>query len=211
MPGNEFPPFRKGQYEMQEQSRLQQPGNFIGPQHGPIETVELADIMQRVEDERDQAENVKMRGTDGRPTPHQHVESNAQVDEGDQPQPIVHGPLGGYQDHFHIQRNRAADQRVGRLRPYSGVIEPVRNRRRRVHPAAVDADNLVPAPDSSALRWPTGLQSIRRQMAVPLHPPGAIVWNCVLMIDFVVETSEQYRSYCEKSQQYGGKTSLKFA
>ena len=32
MLADELPPFREGQYEVQEQRRLQQPSQFIGPQ-----------------------------------------------------------------------------------------------------------------------------------------------------------------------------------
>jgi hypothetical protein len=48
-------------------------------------------------------------------------------------------------------------------------------------------------------------------MVIPLNPPRPIVRNRRLVLNFVVETSEQDCSYCEESQQDGGKPSLKFA
>ena len=55
------------------------------------------------------------------------------------------------------------------------------------------------------------IQAIRHQMAVPLHPPRAIVGNRRLVLDFVVETGEQNGGHCQEKQQDGGKPSLKFA
>ena len=109
------PPLGEGQYKVEEERGLQQPGDLVAPQDYPVEAVELAGKVQRVEDKRDQAEDIKVQGTDCRPAPQQYLEANAQVDERDQPQPIVHGALGGHQYDFNVQRNSAADQRVGCL------------------------------------------------------------------------------------------------
>src|ERR1700694_3026236 len=110
MLADDLPPFRKGQYEVQKERRLQQPRDLIGPEDTPVESVELTDVVQGVENERYQAENVKMRRTDRRPAPQQYIKPNAQIDERDQPQPIVHGALGRNQHHSKTQRSRAADQ-----------------------------------------------------------------------------------------------------
>src|ERR1700720_2941233 len=144
--------FREGQYEVQKERGLQKPGDFIGPEDAPVESVELADVVQRVEDERYQAEDVKVSGAHGSPAPQQHVKANAQVDERNQPQPIVHRPLGWNQYHFHIQRHRTADQRVGGLGPDARIVEPVGDCGRTVYGAAIDADNLVSPTNSRALR-----------------------------------------------------------
>ena len=197
MLADEFPPFREGQYVVQEKRWLQQPRDFIGPQDDPVKSVELAGVVKRVENERYQAENVKVRRAHGGPAPQQHIKTDAQVNERDQPQPIVHGALGRSQHHFHIQRNRAADQRVGGLRPDTGVVELARHRRRRVDRAAVDADNLVLAADSGPLCWTVWFQSIRHQVAISLNPPRAVVGNRRLMLGLVIETGKKHGRHCE--------------
>ncbi len=152
-----------------------------------------------------------MGGADRRPAAQQNIKPDAQVNECDQPQPIVHGALGRDQHHFHVERNRAPDERIGRLRPDAGVVETVGHRCRSIDGSSVDADHLVVAADTGALGRSIRLQPIRHQVAVPLHPPGAIVGNRGLVLNFVVETGEQNCGYCEEGQQDGGKPSLKFA
>src|SRR5258708_3844682 len=147
MLADELAPFREGQYEVQEQRWLQQPRDLIRPEDGPVKSIELAGIVQRVENERYQAENVKMRGTDRRPAPQQYIKPNAQVDEGDQPQPVVHRTFGRNQHHFNNQRTDAADQRAGCLRPDAGIVELARHRSRSMDRAALDVYPHIPPPD----------------------------------------------------------------
>ena len=151
-----------------------------------------------------------MRRTHRRPAPQKNIKPDAQVDERDQAQPIVHGAFGRNQHHFHIQRHRAADQRIGRLGIDPGVVELPRHRGRGIHRTAVDADDLVAPANASPFSRAALLQAIGDQLAVPLHPPRTVVGNRGLVFDSVVETGEQDRRYCEKRQQDGGKPSLKF-
>src|ERR1019366_1984136 len=94
MLADELSPFREGQCEVQKQRRLQQPRDFIGPQDDPVKTNEPTGVAERVENERYQAENIEMRGTDRRPTPQQYIKPNAQVNERDQPRAPVHRAFG---------------------------------------------------------------------------------------------------------------------
>src|ERR1700675_2338170 len=48
-------------------------------------------------------------------------------------------------------------------------------------------------------------------MAVPFHPPSAIIGYCRLVFDLVIKTSEKGCGYREERQQDGGKSGLKFA
>src|ERR1700730_11075958 len=45
MLADELPPFRKGQHEVQEERRLQQPRDLIGPEDTPVESVEFTDVV----------------------------------------------------------------------------------------------------------------------------------------------------------------------
>ena len=71
---------------MQEQRRLQQPRHDVRPVDDPVKVVELAGVVEGVEDERDQAEDVEVRALGRGPASQQDVQANAEVDQRDQPQ-----------------------------------------------------------------------------------------------------------------------------
>ena len=72
---------RESQDKMQEQRRLQQPGRNVAPVDGPVKLVQLSGELEGVKDERNQAENIEVRGTRRRPAPQQNIEPDAQVDQ----------------------------------------------------------------------------------------------------------------------------------
>ena len=100
---------REGQRKMQEQRRLQQPGDYVGPVHNPVEVVELAGVVERIKDERDQAENVEVRALGRSPASQQNVQANAQVDQRNQPQSAVERPVGGSQNQRRFYRHTLPD------------------------------------------------------------------------------------------------------
>ena len=73
---NEFvvPSVRSGKYqrEMQQQRRRQQPRHDIRPINFLIERVQLAAVMERIQNERHQAENIKMHRARRIPPPHKN-------------------------------------------------------------------------------------------------------------------------------------------
>src|SRR5690349_22495705 len=79
---------------MQEQSGLQQLSNDVAPENGPVKRVVLAGAMERVQNERHQAENIKVRGFWGGPAAEQNVKADAEINKGNQPQSLVHGIVG---------------------------------------------------------------------------------------------------------------------
>ena len=100
---NKLPLLGKRQNKMQEQSRLQDPGDNVAPVDGPIEVVQLAGVFERIRDERYQAENVKVRRTGCCPAAQQHVNADAQINQSDQPQPIIQRAIRGNQKDFRVQ------------------------------------------------------------------------------------------------------------
>ena len=53
---------RKHQREMQQQSRRQQPRHDIRPVHFLVERVQLSAVVERIQNERHQAEHIEMHG-----------------------------------------------------------------------------------------------------------------------------------------------------
>ncbi len=58
----------KGQNKVQKQCRLQDPGNDVAPVNRPVKVVQFAGVLERIRNERNQAEDVKMRRTRGGPS-----------------------------------------------------------------------------------------------------------------------------------------------
>ena len=56
------PLLREAEREMQKERRLQRLGQHIRPEDGPVQRVELAGVLERVEGERDQAEEIEVGG-----------------------------------------------------------------------------------------------------------------------------------------------------
>ncbi len=80
---------REGQNKMQKQSRLQQPRHHIAPVDRPVKFVQLSAELEGVENERNQAENVEVGRTGRRPAAQQDVKPDAEIDQGNEPQPVV--------------------------------------------------------------------------------------------------------------------------
>jgi len=152
-----------------------------------------------------------MRRTNRRPAPQQHIKPDTQVNEGDEPQPIVHGAFGRNENDFDVQRNRSAHQGVRCLRPDAGIVKLASHRCRGFYRSAIDAENFVSPPDSCPFGWTIWLQPVGHHVAVTLDPPCSVVGNRRLMLDSVVETGEKHRGHSEQCQQDGSKPSLKFA
>ena len=137
---NELPPFGKRQNKVQEQGRLQDPGNDIAPVNYPIEVIQFAGVLERIGDERNQAENIEVRGSGCGPATQQDVDADAQVNQGNQAQRIIQRAICGSQDDVGIQRHRLADQRVGRLGPNARVVELAHQSRSAFDFLAVDGN-----------------------------------------------------------------------
>ena len=120
---HKLPLLGKRQNKMQEQCRLQDPRDDVAPVNDPIEIVQFAGVLERIRDERNQAENVKVRGARRGPAPQQNVHADSQINQGDQPQPNIQRAVGRNQNHARIQRHRLPDQRVRGLRPDARMVE----------------------------------------------------------------------------------------
>ncbi len=171
---DEVPPLREGQHEVQEQRRLQHPGNHVAPVNAPVERVKFSRVVERIEDERDQAENIKMRRTGRRPPAQQNIHADAQVDQRDQPQPIVEGSVRRCEDDSRLNRYRMPDHRVTSFRPDTGPVKLALQGRSVLHLVPVHRGQFVALPDARLVSRTILLHPIRDQVPASLHPPRAV-------------------------------------
>jgi len=94
------PLLRKAEREMQEQSRLQSLGGNVRPEDGPVQSVEGAGVLQRIERERDQAEKIKVRGARCAPAPEKYVKTDDEVDKSDDAQAKLQAAVRGNGNHL---------------------------------------------------------------------------------------------------------------
>ena len=68
---------------MEKERRLQRLGQHVDPENGPVERVELAGVFQRVERERNQAEEIEVSGARRGPAAEENVDADGQIDQAD--------------------------------------------------------------------------------------------------------------------------------
>src|SRR6267154_3182063 len=76
---------------MKQQSRRKQASDDAGPIHLIVEGIELAAVLEGIQDEGNQAENVKMDGARGVPAAHENEESDEKVQKADEAAVILDG------------------------------------------------------------------------------------------------------------------------
>src|SRR6266850_4149576 len=110
---------------MKQQSRRKQARDDAGPIHLIVEGIELAAVLEGVEDEGNQAENVEMNGTRGVPPAHENEESDEKVQKADEAAVSFDGiglfRRGGDDGSFKLAA--IARQFVAHLGPKAGVPE----------------------------------------------------------------------------------------
>ena len=85
------PFLRERQGKVQKQCRLQRSGQHLAPVDRPVEGVEFARVIERVQNKRGQAKDVKVRGARSRPPPEQDIQADGKVYQRNQPQSLVLG------------------------------------------------------------------------------------------------------------------------
>ena len=202
---------REGQDEMQKQSRLQQPGGNVAPIDRPVKLVQLSGELEGVKDERNQAENIEMRGTRRRPAPQQNIKPDAQVDQRDEAQPVIQRAFGRNQNHRRIQRDGLPHQRISRLRPRPYPVNLSHPGGGVFHVMLVDRGQPVAHPNAGFIAGAVRFHSLGYHAAVAsrlFHPPNAVGGN--LEVGFLLEVNpgKDDRSRGQKDQQTGCKADL---
>ena len=200
----------EGENEMQEQSRLQHSGGDVPPIDRPVEIVQLAGVLEGIGDKRNQAKDVEVRGPGSSPPAEQNVEADAQVDEGNQPQPIIERTLGRNQDDAGIERNGLPEQGIRGFRPDPVTVELAFQPRQGLDFLAVDGNELVAGLDATPGAGAAGVEPVSRKVSPIFDPPDTVVGNQELPLGLEIEAGKNDRSYRQKKQQDGDRANLAF-
>src|SRR5712671_3590289 len=108
---------------MKQQCRRKQASDDAGPIHLIVEGIELAAVLEGIEDEGNQAENVKMDGSGGVPAAHENEKADEKIQKADEAAIIFDG-IGlfrGGSDDGSFKLATVAGQFVAHLGPEPGV------------------------------------------------------------------------------------------
>jgi hypothetical protein len=110
---------------VQEERRLQRFGDDVGPEDGPVQSIELGGVLERVERERDQAEEIKMRRAGRAPAAQQDVKTDDEINKTDQAQTYFKAAIERLGNHFdrRIEGNAVASDAVVNLTVCAGAIK----------------------------------------------------------------------------------------
>ena len=208
---DEFLGLREGQGEVQEQRRLQQPGHHVRPVDALVEHAPVPHIMEGVENEGDQAKDVKMGGLRGAPASQQNIQANAKIDQGDKAQADVERFVRRHQDDGHIQRDFVAHQGISSAGPDAHAEAARRQLRNGVDGLVIDGDQFVALLDARFLSRTVRQDPLGTQPSFVLHPPDAVVRNLGLHLLAEVQHRADDRREGQKAQQHGRKADLELA
>src|SRR5947209_9972693 len=104
--------------------------------------------MESVVDERDQAEQVKVRAAGRGPASEQDIEADTQVDERDEAQAGIERAIASAENERHLDRNAAAFKAVIRLRPGAHAVHCAAEFGDGVNVAFVDGNDDVARSDA---------------------------------------------------------------
>ncbi len=211
MPADKAALLRESQDKMQEQGRLQQPGGNVAPVDRPVKLVQLSGEFEGVKDERDQAKNIEMGRTRRRPAPQQNIKPDAEIDQGDEAQPVVERTLGRNQDHGGVERHGLPYQGISSLRPCAHAVDLAHPGGRVLHVMLVDRGQVVASPNTGLLAGAVWLHAVGYQATVVprlLHPPDAVRGNLELSFFLEIDPGQDDRSRGQKDEQAGCKAYL---
>ncbi len=143
--GNELGPqpaaaLRENQREVDEQGRLQQQRDHVGPVDGLIEDVQLAGVMEAVQHKGHQAENIEMDGARRIPPAHENEKADEEIQQRGNAQVVFNrrGIFLRRRDQRCFKLLSAAAHRVADFRPWSHVEQHAGNIRGSMNREAAD-------------------------------------------------------------------------
>ncbi len=111
--------------KVQKERRLQGFSQNVGPENDPVERVERAGVLERIEGEGDQAEEVEVGGARRCPATEENVDADGQVDKPDDALTQLQTAVERLRDHFDrpAQRSSVSHDPIVDLEVASGVIK----------------------------------------------------------------------------------------
>ena len=167
---------REAEREVEKERRLQGLGNDVGPEDGPVQQVEGRGVMESVERERDQAEEIEMRGAWRAPAAEEDVEADDQIDKADDAQTELQTAVGGHGNHLHrrVERNAVAGDAVAELDVGAGAVKGALEIRDRGDRNVIDCSQKIVDLDECLLAGRIGQHAVGHQTSVRLVPPHAV-------------------------------------
>jgi len=203
----------KGEAEMQEQGRRQQARNHIADVDRRVEGVQLAGVVERVEDEARQAQQVEVQRLRSAVAAEEHEQPDDQVGRADQVLPVERAvAVGVGHDHFGGDFDPAALQRVDGLAPDAGPEQQLHHvdglahgDRGRVLDGG-DPQQDIAAADAGAVGGPAGLHiNSHHPRSAPrlrrIHPGGAVFRQVKTHLLLVVDAGADHRRQGQHHQQ----------
>ena len=170
----------EGDGEVEEQRGLKRGGDDVGPVDDPVEGVELAGVLEGVEDEGDEAEDVEVGGFGGGPAAEQDVDADGQVDHGDEPEAVVDGAVGGLGDDLDFEGalgsagSHGAEDGVGGVTPDAAAEELADEGFGTGCGVVVDGLEEVAFANACALGWGVVGDTLGEKHAVGFAPHDAV-------------------------------------
>ena len=203
------PFLREAEREMQEEGGLQRLGNYVRPEDGPVQRVEMAGVLEGIPREGNQAEEIKVGGALSTPAAEENIEADEQVDEADEAQALVQLPVQRLGNHLdrRVQGNAVAGDDVVDLAVGASAVECAfqivdpRNCLDVLGGAVTDPGQQVSYLDARALARHVGQNSLGFEAASSLAPPYAVVGLLKLALLKKIENSQHEQTGCGQSQQ----------
>ena len=164
--------------------------------------------MKRIENERDDTENVEVSALGRGPASQQNVEAYAEIDQRDQAQAAVERTVGGSQNQRRLYRDALPNQRVVGFRPDANAIELALLTADVGYIPAIDGQQPIPELDSSFLAGAIGIDPLGPKMAAIFYPPNAIIWGKNFTFFLKIDPSEDDGGNGEQRQENGEKPGL---
>ncbi len=169
--------------EVQDQGGLKGRGEDVAPVDHPVEGIELAGVVEGVEDERDQTEDEEMEGLRGRPAAEEDVEADGEIDQRDDALNLVDAAVGGLENDLNVELGDALEVVLARQGPEDGVggvgpdavvIDDVLEGRDARGGVVVDGDEDVSLADAGALAGGVGGDAGGAEAVLGLDPTDAV-------------------------------------
>ena len=142
------------------------------------------------------------------PTPQQNVDADAQVNQRDQPQSAIQGPVGWSQNQRRFQVHALARKRVGGFGPHSCAIELPLQAADVGYVPPVHRDQVVAQLDAGLLAGTVDVHPGCPQVATVFHPPNAIGRGGKLIFLLEVDPRKDDRRHAQQREDNGKKARL---
>jgi len=194
---------REHQAEVQEDGRREQPGQHIAVVHGLVETVQLPCVVERGQDERRQAEGIKVQRARRIPAPEEHEQPHSQVHQADHVLPVQRRvvPKSCSDDERRFKLDALPPQHIRGLVPRAHADQNLADVDRPLDRVAGYLHDNVAAADPNAIRGAPGSDVERLHRAASVHPRDTIVGEFESALLLKVDERGHRRCHREDHQQ----------